>query len=184
MFYKDERLALFIDGQELHRAAAQLEFSVDFKRLIDTFKVRGRLLRSYYYTVLPPEIAGGQNTYVPLRPLVDWLEYNGFAIRKRIATDGSNRAHEEREKLRVNLMLEAIGLAHARRVEHVVLFLNSGAYLPLVEALKREGVRVTLVSTIKTNPPVVDDELRRAADWFVDLHDLRDEVEKERSNPL
>jgi uncharacterized LabA/DUF88 family protein len=57
-------------------------------------------------------------------------------------------------------------------VDHIVLFSGDGDFRRLVEAVQKKGVRVTVVSSIKTQPPMVADELRRQADIFVDLGDL------------
>ena len=75
MFYKDDRLALFIDGANLHAAARSLEFDIDYKLLRQEFQRRGKLIRAYYYTAL---LEGEE--YSPIRPLIDWLNYNGYAL--------------------------------------------------------------------------------------------------------
>ena len=57
-------------------------------------------------------------------------------------------------------------------LDHVVLFSGDGDFRRLVEAVQRRGVRVSVVSTVRSNPPMVADELRRQADMFVELEEL------------
>ncbi|NCW62095.1 MAG: NYN domain-containing protein [Rhodobacteraceae bacterium] len=152
MFYKDERLALFIDGSNLYAAAKSLGFDIDYKLLRTEFMRRGKLLRAFYYTALIDN-----EEYSPIRPLVDWLNYNGFHMVTKTAkeyTDSQGR----------------------RKVDHVVLFSGDGDFKPLVEALQRQGVRVSVVSTIRSQPPMIADELRRQADNFIELDGLKDVV--------
>ena len=64
----------------------------------------------------------------------------------------------------------------AQYLDHVVLFSGDGDFRRLVEAVQRKGVRVTVVSTVRSQPPMVADELRRQADVFVELEDLADDI--------
>jgi len=75
MFYRDERLALFIDGSNLYAAAKALSFDIDYRLLRQEFMRRGKMLRAFYYTALLEN-----DDYSPIRPLVDWLHYNGFTM--------------------------------------------------------------------------------------------------------
>ena len=50
---------------------------------------------------------------------------------------------------------------------------------PLVEAVQRRGVRVTVVSTISSQPPMIADELRRQADVFTDLVELQSRLARD-----
>jgi uncharacterized LabA/DUF88 family protein len=61
--------------------------------------------------------------------------------------------------------------AHA---DHMVLFSGDGDFRVLLEAVQRRGSRVTVVSTVKSQPPMASDDLRRQADSFIDLADLAD----------
>jgi uncharacterized LabA/DUF88 family protein len=66
----------------------------------------------------------------------------------------------------------------AERIDHVVLFSGDGDFRRLVEAVQRKGVRVTIVSTIRTQPPMVADELRRQADTFLELQELMPQIQR------
>jgi uncharacterized LabA/DUF88 family protein len=168
-FYPNDRLALFIDGPNLHAAARALGFDIDFKRLLEEFRRRGLLTRACYYTTLVED-----QEYSPLRPLIDWLDYNGFALKTKPAREFTDR--EGRKRWRGDMHVEmAVDLMElSPRLDHVVLFSGDGDFGPLVEAVQRKGVRVSVVSTIRSSPPMAADELRRQADVFIDLADLTD----------
>jgi uncharacterized LabA/DUF88 family protein len=160
-------MALFIDGANLHAAARTLGFDIDFKRLLDEFRKRGLLIRAYYYTTLVED-----QDYSPIRPLVDWLDYNGFTVVTKPATDYTDREGRKRFRGDMDMELAVDMLELAPRADHVVLFSGDGDFTCLVAAMQRRGVRVTVVSTLKSQPPMASDQLRRQADAFVDLADL------------
>ncbi|MGI9168983.1 MAG: NYN domain-containing protein [Caulobacteraceae bacterium] len=168
-FYPTDRLALFIDGANLHSAAKSLGFDIDYKKLLDEFRKRGLLIRAYYYTAVVEN-----EDYSPIRPLVDWLDYNGFTMVTKSAREFTDR--EGRKRWRGDMDMEiAVGMMElSPRCDHMVLFSGDGDFRPLVEAVQRQGVRVTVVSTVKSQPPMASDDLRRQADSFVDLADLTD----------
>ena len=174
-FYKDERLALFIDGATLYSAARALGLEIDFRKLLKEFQTRGRLIRANYYTALVEN-----DDYSPIRPLVDWLAYNGFNVVKKPAREFVDR--DGRKRVRGNMdvelavdMLEAAGWA-----DHIVLFSGNGDFRRLVEAVKAKGVRVSVVSTMNATPPMISDELRREADTFIELVDLGELIARPR----
>lgn len=178
MFYKDERLALFIDGSNLYAAAKALGFDIDYKLLRQEFERRSKLLRVFYYTALLEN-----DEYSPIRPLVDWLNYNGFTMVTKAAreyTDSQGR-RKVKGNMEVELTVDAMQLAP--RVDHMVLFSGDGDYRALVESLQRQGVRVSVVSTIRSQPPMIADELRRQADNFIELDALRDVIGRPPREP-
>jgi uncharacterized LabA/DUF88 family protein len=167
MFYKDERLALFIDGSNLYSAAKALGFDIDYKLLRQEFMRRGRLLRAFYYTALLEN-----DEYSPIRPLVDWLNYNGFTMVTKPAKEYTDSQGRRKVKGNMDIELTVDAMELAPKMDHAVLFSGDGDFRPLVESLQRQGVRVSVVSTIKSSPPMIADELRRQADNFIDLKDL------------
>jgi uncharacterized LabA/DUF88 family protein len=168
-FYPTDRLALFIDGANLHAAAKNLGFDIDFKRLLDEFRKRGLLIRAYYYTTLVED-----QDYSPIRPLVDWLDYNGFTLVTKPAKEYTDREGRKRYRGDMDMELAVDMLELAPKADHMVLFSGDSDFACLLAAVQRRGVRVTVVSTLKTQPPMVSDDLRRQADSFVDLADLSD----------
>ena len=172
MFYRDERLALFIDGSNLYAAAKALGFDIDYKLLRQEFMRRGKLLRAFYYTALLEN-----DDYSPIRPLVDWLNYNGFSMVTKPAKEYTDSQGRRKVKGNMDIELTVDAMELAPHVDHVVLFSGDGDFRPLVESLQRQGVRVSVVSTIRSQPPMIADELRRQADNFIELDELKDEVE-------
>jgi uncharacterized LabA/DUF88 family protein len=166
-FYKDERLALFIDGANLYSAARAVGLEIDFRKLLKEFQSRGRLIRASYYTAIVEN-----DEYSPIRPLVDWLAYNGFNVVRKPAREFTDR--EGRKRVRGNMDVElAVDMIEAAAwADHIVLFSGNGDFRRLVEAVKARGVRVSVVSTMNASPPMIADDLRREADAFIELTDL------------
>lgn len=171
MFYKDDRLVLFIDGSNLYAAAKSLGFDIDYKLLRQEFERRGKLIRAYYYTALLEN-----DDYSPIRPLVDWLHYNGFSMVTKAAREYTDAMGRRKIKGNMDIELTVTAMELAPRMDHAVLFSGDGDFRPLVEALQRQGVRVSIVSTTRSQPPMIADELRRQADNFIELDALRETI--------
>ena len=171
MFYRDERVALLIEGSALYAAAKGLGFDIDYKLLRQEFARRGRLVRALYYTAILDS-----EDYSPIRPLVDWLQYNGYTLKTKPAREFIDATGKRRVKGNMDIDLAVDALELAARVDHMVLFTGDGDFRPLVEALQRAGVRVSVCSTIRSQPPMIADELRRQADNFIELDDLREVI--------
>lgn len=172
--YAGEKIALFIDGSNLYAAARALGFDIDYRKLLDFFSKKGRLIRAFYYTAL---IEGQE--FSPIRPLVDWLDYNGFTMVTKPTKEFTDA--QGRRKIKGNMDIElAVDLMEiSEHIDHAILFSGDGDFRSLVEAVQRKGVRVTVVSTVHSQPPMVADELRRQADHFSDLKDLCKEIARE-----
>lgn len=173
IFYKEERLAIFIDGANLYGAARSLGFDIDYRRLLDLFAKKGRLIRAFYYTTLIED-----QEYSPIRPLIDWLDYNGYTMVTKPLREYTDSQGRRRVKGNVDIDLAIDALEMADRADHILLFSGDGDFKRLVEAIQRKGVRVTVVSTIKSSPPMVSDELRRQADNFVELMELAPHIQR------
>jgi uncharacterized LabA/DUF88 family protein len=175
-FYTGERVALFIDGANLYSAARALQFDIDYKKLLDLFRSKSSLVRAYYYTVLIED-----QEYSPIRPLVDWLDYNGYTLVTKPAKDYTDPSGRRRIRNSIDVELAIDMLDTCDRLDHIVLFSGDGGYRRAIEAVQRRGVRVTVVSTVKSSPPMAADEVRRQADNFVDLLELKADIERPRS---
>jgi uncharacterized LabA/DUF88 family protein len=167
LFYPEERIALFIDGANLYAAARALAFDIDYKRLLQLFGSKGRLIRAFYYTALIED-----QEYSPLRPLVDWLDYNGYTMVTKPTKEFTDAMGRRKLKGNMDIELAIDVMEMAQSLDHIVLFSGDGDFRRLVEAVQRKGVRVSVVSTIRSSPPMVADELRRQADVFIELQDL------------
>ncbi len=166
-FYPTDRLALFIDGANLYSSARSLNIDIDYKKLLDEFRKRGVLIRAYYYMALVED-----QEYSPIKPLVDWLDYNGFTIVTRPAREYVDATGRKRYRSRMDIEIAVDMMEMAAHLDHVVLFSGDGDLRRLVQSVQQKGVRVTVVSTVKSQPATISDELRRQADAFVDLADL------------
>jgi uncharacterized LabA/DUF88 family protein len=166
-FYAEERIALFIDGANLYSAARALGFDIDYRKLLRIFRERGRLVRAYYYTALVED-----QEYSPIRPLVDWLDYNGYTMVTKPTKEFTDAMGRRKIKGNMDIELAIDVLEMTEHLDHVVLFSGDGDFRRLVEAVQRKGLRVSVGSTIKSAPPMVADELRRQADEFIELAEL------------
>ena len=173
-FYPNDRIALFIDGANLYSAAKGLGFDIDYKKLLEEFRKRGILTRAYYYTALVED-----QDYSPIRPLVDWLDYNGYSLVTKTAREYTDSQGRKRWRGDMDIEIAVDMMEMAAHVDHIVLFSGDGDFRRLVEAVQRRGKRVSVVSTIRTSPPMVADELRRQADNFIELEELKAAIMRE-----
>src|SRR6187200_2534476 len=167
------KIALFIDGANLYATAKLLGFDIDYKRLLTEFQGRGTLLRAFYYTTIVED-----QEYSTIRPLIDWLDYNGYTVVTKAAKEFTDASGRRKVKGNMDIELAVDALELAEHVDQMVLFSGDGDFRSLVEALQRLGVRVTVISTISSQPPMVADELRREADNFIDLVELRSKISR------
>ncbi len=174
--HPDDRIALFIDGANLYSAARALNCDLDFKKLSQRFTGEGRLIRAYYYTAV---IEGEE--FSPIRPLVDWLDYNGFTVVTKPVKRYVDAQGHSRTRGNMDMEIAVDMLELAPRLDHAVLFSGDGDFRRLVQAMQSKGVRVTVVSTVKSQPPQISDDLRRQADAFIDLADIVNEVGKPKA---
>lgn len=165
------RTALFIDGANLYSTARALGFDIDYKRLLTEFQGRGAILRAFYYTTLIED-----QEFVSLRPLIDWLGYNGYTTVTKLSKEFVDAGGRRRVKGSMNIELAVHAMELADHVDAMFLFSGDGDFRPLLEAVQRRGVHVTVVSTIASQPPMVADELRRQADAFLDLAELKPKI--------
>jgi uncharacterized LabA/DUF88 family protein len=176
MFDPREKIALFIDGANLYAASKTLGFDIDYRKLLKAFQKRGYLLRAYYYTALVED-----QEYSSIRPLIDWLDYNGYKVVTKAAkefTDSSGR-RKIKGNMDIELAIDAMELTDV--VDHFVIFSGDGDFRSLVEALQRRGRKVSVVSTLSTQPPMISDDLRRQSDHFIDLISLKAEIGRDPS---
>jgi uncharacterized LabA/DUF88 family protein len=174
MFDPREKIALFIDGANLYATSRALGFDIDYRKLLASFQQRGYLLRAYYYTALVED-----QEYSSIRPLIDWLDYNGYKVVTKPAREFTDSSGRRKVKGNIDIELTVDALQLADSVDHYVIFSGDGDFRTLVEALQRRGRKVSVVSTMASQPPMIADELRRQADHFIELQSLRGEVGRE-----
>jgi uncharacterized LabA/DUF88 family protein len=170
----DSRLAVFIDGLSLHHSARALGFEIDYRRLLSYVNQNNTLLRAYYYMTIFED-----RDHQTTRPLLDWLEYNGFTVRTKPVKefdDGEGRRKSKRN-IAVNLAIDALSVAC--HIDRLMLFSGDGDFRRLIEVMQRRGVHTTIISTVRTAPPMLADELRRQADDVLELDDLRSQIARQ-----
>jgi uncharacterized LabA/DUF88 family protein len=165
------KIAVFIDGANLYATAKAVGFDIDYKKLLRELQSRGNLLRAFYYTAVFED-----QEYSSIRPLVDWLGYNGYTAVTKVSKEYVDASGRRKYKSDMDIELAVDAMEIAPYVDEVILFSGDGDFRSLVEAIQRRGVRVTVVSTIVCQPPMIADDLRRQADRFIDLAELRERV--------
>jgi uncharacterized LabA/DUF88 family protein len=133
-------------------------------------------VRAYYYTAVIED-----QEFITLRPLIDWLNYNGYTVVTKATKEFIDASGRRKVKGNMDIELAVDAMELAEHVDQIVLFSGDGDFRSLVEAVQRRGVRVTVVSTISSQPPMIADELRRQADVFTDLVDLQPKLVRDRS---
>lgn len=170
IFLPNERAAVFIDGANLYSASRNLGFDVDYKSLLEFFQDRTNLLRAHYYSAIVDN-----EDYTPLKPLCDWLSYNGFCVVSKPAKDFVDASGKRRVRGNMDIEIAVDMLELAPRMDHAILFSGDADFRRLIEAVQHKGVRTTVVSSLKSSPPTISDELRRQADQFVELAEIAPE---------
>lgn len=165
------KIALFIDGVNLFSATKALGFEIDYRQLLGEFERRGTLLRALYYTAITED-----QQYSSLRPLIDWLDYNGYAVVTKPSKEFTDSSGRRKIKGSMDVELAVDALELASHIDRMVLFSGDGDFRPLLAAMQRRGVKVTVVSSIACQPPMIADELRRQADSFIDLAELQTRI--------
>lgn len=177
---EDDRTAIFIDGANLYKTARNLGFDIDYKSLLRKTRENSRLVRASYYTAMQED---REQDYSPLRPLVDWLDYNGYHMVTKIAREYTDNQGKKRYKGSIDIELAVDMVQLADKLDAIVLFTGNGDFRSAIEAIQAKGVKVTLVSTVKTTPPMASDEIRRQADQFIDLADLQESIGRKGAPP-
>jgi uncharacterized protein (TIGR00288 family) len=170
------RIALFIDGANLYATSRALGFDIDFKRLLAEFQERGTLVHAFYYTAIIED-----QEYSSIRPLVDWLDYNGYTVVTKATKEYFDAGGRRKVKGNMDVELAVDAMELVEQIDQMVLFSGDGDFRALVRAVQRHGVHVTVISTVAIQPPMIADNLRRQADVFVDLRELRTKIGRDPS---
>jgi len=176
MLEKTEKTAVFIDGSSLYFTAKTLGFEVDYRRLLRYLKSNTRLIRAHYYAAIPET-----EEYSPLKPLTDWLAYNGYMLVTKTAREFTDQTGRRRLKGNMDVELAVDLLELADRIDHAVIFSGDADLRRAVEAIQRKGVRVTAVSSLRSSPSLIGDDLRRQVDQFIELGDIAAEFTRRQT---
>lgn len=174
-----EKVALFIDGANLYATSKALGFDIDYKRLLQEFKASCYLLRAFYYTALIED-----QEYSSIRPLIDWLDYNGYKVVTKPTKEFFDSTGRRKIKANMDIELAVDAMEMADHVDHIILFSGDGDFRRMVEAIQRKGKKVSVISTLQTQPPMISDDLRRQADLFIDLASLQNRIGRDPSERM
>src|ERR1700686_3783036 len=165
---RTEKIALFIDGANLYATAKALGFDIDYKRLLREFHTRGYLLRAFYYTAVIED-----QEYSSIRPLIDWLDYNGYSVVTKATKEFVDQNGRRKVKGNMDIELAVDAMEIAGSIDHMVLFSGDGGFRSLGEAVQRKGARLTVISPVTPQPAMVAVELLRQAATFTDIVTLQ-----------
>src|SRR5690606_24165320 len=114
-------------------------------------------------------------------PLIDWLDYNGYKVVTKPVKEFIDSSGRRKVKGNMDIELAVDAMQMVEHVDHIVLFSGDGDFRSLVEALQRKGRKVSVVSTLQSQPPMIADDLRRQADHFIDLATLAPRIGRDPS---
>ena len=130
----------------------------------------------FYYTAIIED-----QEYSSIRPLVDWLDYNGYTVVTKATKEFVDPTGRRKVKGNMDVELAVDAIELAKHIDELVLFSGDGNFRSLVEAIQRRGVCVAVVSSIAVQPPMVADDLRRQADVFIELKELQQRIGRDPS---
>src|SRR5437763_9091 len=163
-FYPNERVAIFIDGANLYATAKALGFDIDYKRLLALFRTKGQLVRALYYTALNED-----QEYSSIRPLVDWLDYNGYTMVTKPTKSFTDALGHRKIKGNMDIELTVDAMRLVERLDHVILFTGDGDFRALVAAMQMRGRRVSVVSTLQVGRVATSSHRRAFRPHPIDL---------------
>jgi len=177
-FFQNEKIGVFIDGQHLYNVSRGLGFDVDYRDLLKFFREQGRLVHAYYYAALLEN-----EEYTPLRPLMDWLDYNGYLVVSKSAREYTDANGNRRVQSNMDVDIATDMLEQANHLDHFVLVSGSGNLRRPIEALRAKGARTSVMTSVKTAPPMCSDDLRRACDEFIEINEVMEHFTRRRTEP-
>ncbi len=187
-----EKIAVFIDGQNLFSTMRGLQslmidngrrnkdnpVAVDYKRMHKFFTQLGIPISVSYYTMIESE-----EKFSTIRPLIDWLDYNGYRLVTKLPRVFENETGiKQRGTIDAELIVDAVTSIYEGDVDHVILVSGNGYFLPLIELCQRKQIRVTVIATTIASQSCISDDLRRHTTQFIELYKLLPLIER-RVNP-
>ncbi len=163
-----ERIALFIDGANVYAAAKRLGWNFDHRKILEHFATQGRLYNAFYYTAVPYPIDDKQKRFT------DALTYMGYTVRTRPLREATDESGQTYRRANLDIELVTDLLTTEGQYDVAVLLTGDGDFERPVEVLRARGKRVVVTSILE----MTSYELRNAADTYVDLGSLRDQVER------
>lgn len=172
-----DKIAAFIDGANFYATGKGLGLDIDYLALRKLLDKDHNLVRIYYYTAVNTTSDGqGGDEFISIKPLLDFLDYNGFEVVTKPTKTFTDATGQRKIKGNLDVEMTCDMLEIADRVDHIVMFTGDGDFVRAVRAVQRKAVKVTVCSSLQTSPPMISDDLRRAADQFVDVAKFSDKI--------
>ncbi len=161
-----DRVAIFIDGENIHYSAKHLNMRLDYLKLCSKLAGNRRLVRSYFYTAVSNQSEGKID-------FINFLKLNGFSVITREIksfNDGDHSTRNVRGSLDMEMAIDALEMSN--KLDTVILCTGDGDFKPLVTALGRKGVHVEVCALRE----MTSTELIATADVYTDLASLKDDI--------
>lgn len=167
---------ILVDGANAYAASKALGFAIDYEKVRTTYDEPVR--KAFFFTALPKDIREPSL----VRPLVDFLTYNAWTVITHEMSEWTDPdSGQVRKKGNMDTEITVTAMEMASLGYDLVIFSGDGDFHYMVEYVQRRyGCKVTVVSTIVTKPPMCADKLRRQADHFIDLADMRAAIKMEK----
>lgn len=172
----NEPTAVLIDGYNTLSTTKLLKFDIDFRKLLNLFQNKTRLVKIYYFASLRDNPAD----HDPMIPVIQWMMYNGYNVISKKMNEFMNIDNIQ-SKGNMDVEISVTVLEMVKSVDHIVLFTGDENFRFLIEAVQRMGTRITVCSSMQCQPQIMSDDLRRQADNFIELNNLKSEIQRNRS---
>ncbi|WP_188129507.1 NYN domain-containing protein [Rhizobium sp. RU20A] len=173
MFDNREKVIVFIDGAHFYFVAKSLDFEIDFQKVLAYFKSEAYLVRANYYTAIAED-----QEFIGLRPLVDWLDYNGYRVVTKAYKDLTDPSGKKRVRSSMEMELACDLFEQIDTADHLIIIAGDSDLARLVQTAQLKGKKVTVMSTLTGQLASISDELRRKADQFVDLSGFKEKFSR------
>lgn len=166
-----EKAAIFIDGWNLARVSRDyLRREIDFERLLNYFSRNARIIKAFYY--IGEDTEDGENA--KQHKFLTWMKRNGYKVVSRpikVYVDDKGKYYKKAD-LDADITLDMMDLAD--KVDKIVLFSGDGDFANVIDRIGMKGVRTQVVALWD----VASGDLVEAADEFLDLKDIINEIAK------
>jgi len=165
-----DRVAIFIDGENIHYSAKHLNMRMDYLKLCKILAGSRRLVRSYFYTAVSNQSEGKID-------FINFLKLNGFKVVTREVksfSEGDGATRSVRNALDMQMALDVIEMSE--HLDTVVLCTGDGDFRPLVDALVRKGKHVEVCGLRE----MTSTDLIAGSDVYIDLDSLKNQVALEQ----
>lgn len=152
--HKEQRVAVFIDTQNLYHSAKNIhKAKVNFAAIVKAAVGERKLIRAISYVVTTES---GEE-----QPFFEALEKAGIEVKTKdlqIFYGGAKKADWD-----VGMAVDAI--KHAPKLDAIILATGDGDFVPLVEYVRSQGCQVEVITFGKS----CSSRLREAADDVIDM---------------